>query len=53
MPSQPNGANTVMQNGRSPAQSDRLTNGRPKPPPAVAWNVLAEDYWDLYTVLLR
>jgi hypothetical protein len=23
------------------------------PPPAGGWNVLAEDYWDLYTVLLR
>jgi hypothetical protein len=21
--------------------------------PAAAWNVLAEDYWDLYTLLLR
>jgi hypothetical protein len=27
--------------------------GKPKPPPQVSWNVLAEDYWDLYTVLLR
>lgn len=24
-----------------------------KSPTAAAWNVLAEDYWDLYTVLLR
>ena len=24
-----------------------------KPPGAMAWNVLAEDYWDLYTLLLR
>jgi len=24
-----------------------------KPPGAPAWNVLAEDYWDLYTLLLR
>ena len=23
------------------------------PPPAGGWNVLAEDYWDVYTVLLR
>jgi hypothetical protein len=23
------------------------------PTPAAGWNVLAEDYWDLYTVLLR
>jgi len=22
-------------------------------PPTAAWNVLAEDYWDLYTLLLR
>jgi hypothetical protein len=22
-------------------------------PTAAAWNVLAEDYWDLYTLLLR
>jgi hypothetical protein len=27
-----------------------LDKARPK---ALAWNVLAEDYWDLYTVLLR
>ena len=26
---------------------------KPKPPPANTWNVLAEDYWDLYTLLLR
>ncbi len=25
----------------------------PPPPAAATWNVLAEDYWDLYTVLLR
>ena len=30
-----------------------LELGRPKPPAAATWNVLAEDYWDLYTVLLR
>ena len=24
-----------------------------KAPSAAAWNVLAEDYWDLYTLLLR
>jgi hypothetical protein len=29
-----------------------LELGKPKAPPP-AWNVLAEDYWDLYTVLLR
>jgi hypothetical protein len=27
--------------------------GKPRPPASVTWNVLAEDYWDLYTVLLR
>jgi hypothetical protein len=26
---------------------------KPKPTPANTWNVLAEDYWDLYTLLLR
>jgi hypothetical protein len=25
----------------------------PKPPATPTWNVLAEDYWDLYTLLLR
>jgi hypothetical protein len=25
----------------------------PKGPAASPWNVLAEDYWDLYTLLLR
>jgi hypothetical protein len=24
-----------------------------KPAGATTWNVLAEDYWDLYTLLLR
>ena len=27
--------------------------GQPRPAAAPAWNVLAEDYWDLYTLLLR
>jgi hypothetical protein len=26
---------------------------KPRAAPAATWNVLAEDYWDLYTVLLR
>jgi hypothetical protein len=30
-----------------------LELGKPRPPPAAVWNVLAEDYWDLYTLLLR
>ena len=29
-----------------------LDADKPRPAP-VAWNVLAEDYWDLYTLLLR
>ena len=36
----------------SPAVSD-LDFDKPKPAPANTWNVLAEDYWDLYTLLLR
>jgi hypothetical protein len=33
---------------------DVLHPGRPAKPAATAtWNVLAEDYWDLYTLLLR
>jgi hypothetical protein len=27
--------------------------GQTRPPAAPPWNVLAEDYWDLYTLLLR
>ncbi len=27
--------------------------GKAKPPAAASWNVLAEDYWDLFTLLLR
>ena len=27
--------------------------GKAKPAPAHAWNVLGEDYWDLFTLLLR
>jgi hypothetical protein len=30
-----------------------LELGKPKPPAPPTWNVLAEDYWDLYTLLLR
>jgi hypothetical protein len=37
----------------APPPSELDLGDRPKPPAAVAWNVLAEDYWDLYTVLLR
>ena len=27
--------------------------GKPRSPAQTTFNVLAEDYWDLYTVLLR
>jgi hypothetical protein len=35
----------------APAIADPAKEGKLQPPPA--WNVLAEDYWDLYTVLMR
>src|SRR5271165_3263549 len=35
----------------SAAEADVLKST--KPPAAATWNVLAEDYWDLYTLLLR
>src|SRR5271165_775958 len=35
----------------SAAEADVLKST--KPPAAANWNVLAEDYWDLYTLLLR
>jgi hypothetical protein len=28
-------------------------SGKPTRPPAPVWNVLAEDYWDLFTLLMR
>jgi hypothetical protein len=33
--------------------SPDLEIDKPKSAPANTWNVLAEDYWDLYTLLLR
>ena len=33
------------------ADADAAKAGRPATP--ASWNVLAEDYWDLYTLLLR
>jgi hypothetical protein len=36
----------------SPSSPD-LEFDKPKAAPANTWNVLAEDYWDLYTLLLR
>ena len=35
--------------GAGPADSGKDS----KAPPAAPWNVMAEDYWDLYTLLLR
>jgi hypothetical protein len=35
----------------TPPSADSGKDGRGQPVPA--WNVLAEDYWDLYTVLMR
>jgi hypothetical protein len=36
----------------SPAASPDVAFDKPKAS-ANTWNVLAEDYWDLYTLLLR
>ena len=47
-----NAADTVpTADSLSPAAPD-LQFDKPKSP-AAPWNVLAEDYWDLYSVLLR
>lgn len=35
----------------TPPSADAAKEGRGQPAPA--WNVLAEDYWDLYTLLMR
>jgi len=34
-----------------PPSADAAKESRGQPAPA--WNVLAEDYWDLYTLLMR
>jgi hypothetical protein len=49
-----NNADTVpTADSLAPAAAE-LDLGKPaKAPNAAAWNVLAEDYWDLYTLLLR
>jgi hypothetical protein len=48
-----NGADTVptADSLTLPVMEQEL--GKPRPPPQNSFNVLAEDYWDLYTVLLR
>jgi hypothetical protein len=48
-----NGADTVpTADSLTPAAAE-LELGKPKSPAPSAFNVLAEDYWDLYSVLLR
>lgn len=48
-----NNADTVpTADSLAPAAGDLDLNKAAKPA-AVTWNVLAEDYWDLYTLLLR
>jgi hypothetical protein len=48
-----NAADTVpTADSLTPPVTD-LEFDKPKPAPANTWNVLAEDYWDLYTLLLR
>jgi hypothetical protein len=50
-----NAADTVpTADSLAPPPPELDLGARPKAPPAApTWNVLAEDYWDLYTVLLR
>jgi hypothetical protein len=37
----------------APVEPPLDMEGAQKPSAPATWNVLAEDYWDLYTVLLR
>ena len=49
-----NNADTVpTADSLAPSAAALDLSNNAKPPPAVSWNVLAEDYWDLYTLLLR
>jgi hypothetical protein len=49
-----NNADTVpTADSLAPAAIDAELAKSTKSPPAPTWNVLAEDYWDLYTLLLR
>jgi hypothetical protein len=47
-----NAADTVPTADSLVAMPADMDPEKPRPAP-VAWNVLAEDYWDLYTLLLR
>jgi len=49
-----NDADTVpTADSLAPAAADTELGKPAKSPAAATWNVLAEDYWDLYTLLLR
>ena len=49
-----NNADTVpTADSLAPAAAELDLGKTPKPPTAATWNVLAEDYWDLFTLLLR
>jgi hypothetical protein len=49
-----NAADTVpTADSLAPQPPELDLGGKPRAAPAATWNVLAEDYWDLYTVLLR
>jgi hypothetical protein len=48
-----NAADTVPTADSLSPHVTELDFDKPKPASANTWNVLAEDYWDLYTLLLR
>ncbi|HTD72456.1 MAG TPA: hypothetical protein VK652_02940 [Steroidobacteraceae bacterium] len=48
-----NAADTVPTADSLSPPATELEFDKPKPASANTWNVLAEDYWDLYTLLLR
>jgi hypothetical protein len=48
-----NNADTVPTADSLAANSVENELGKPAKSPAATWNVLAEDYWDLFTLLLR
>jgi hypothetical protein len=48
-----NAADTVPTADSLSPPVTKLDFDKPKPSSANTWNVLAEDYWDLYTLLLR
>ena len=49
-----NNADTVpTADSLAPSAADLDFSKNAKPASAATWNVLAEDYWDLYTLLLR